>query len=99
MKGIKFLQNMSACNACLCGDPETDGCAHHMWLMGETAKEMLEELRENPNKYGDDKQIIREWSDRAQKAWRESKFFKLWQEVKARNGNIDEEFKARGWEP
>lgn len=71
---------------------ETSGPECHQRIMADVAREMLAsgENFDDP---------VSEWSVRSTARWRETKFFKLYQEELQAGRNPNDAFEQRGWEP
>lgn len=92
MDNIEFLKHMAKSFDDPFGDPETDGIEFHMRLMAQVAKEILER-----DPIPEDAMQV--WDEEQEKRWKESKFFKLWQEERAAGRNPEPAFAEKGWQP
>lgn len=94
MTGREFLESMAKSDELLDHDGETCGMCRHRKIDAEVAREMLL-LSMGKDEIED---AIAKWSAESQRRWRETKFFKLWQEERAAGRNPEKAFEARGWE-
>jgi len=86
-----FLEQVARMDAL---NDHEDGCGqcHTNICLAEVAREMLAAGRIGPT-------TIAEWSDAAQARWRQSKYWKLWQEEVEAERDPKTAFEARGWQP
>jgi hypothetical protein len=86
-----FLERMARSDDLVDHDGETCGMGHNIILGAEVAREMIE-----AGAYED---VVSKWAEETQRRWRNSKFFKLWQEEQKAGRDPHQAFKDRGWEP
>ena len=86
-----FLERMARSDDLVDHDGETCGMCHNMILGAQVAREMIE-----AGAYED---VVSKWAEEARRRWEDSKFFKLWQEVKKAGRDPHQAFRDRGWEP
>jgi hypothetical protein len=86
-----FLERMARSDALADHDGETCGMCCKIRIDAQVAREMIEA--------GEWEDVVSKWAAESQRRWRETKFFKLWQECRAAGLDPHEEFKKRGWEP
>jgi hypothetical protein len=86
-----FLERMARSDELVDHDGETCGMCHNMILGAQVAREMIE-----AGQYED---VVSKWALESQRRWRESKFFKLWQEELQAGRDPHKAFEERGWEP
>jgi hypothetical protein len=86
-----FLERMARSDDLVDHDGETCGMCHNIILGAEVAREMLE-----AGAYED---VVSKWAEETQRRWRNSEFFKLWQEEQKAGRDPHQAFKDRGWEP
>lgn len=85
----RFLERMSKTDE-LIEDNGVCGIDHNIFLMGQIAREMLE------NKEFEDS--INKWSKSLETRWQESKYFKLYEECVAAGIDPNKAFEEKGWE-
>jgi hypothetical protein len=86
-----FLERMARSDDLVDHDGEICGMCHNIILGAEVAREMIE-----TGAYED---VVSQWASETQRRWRDSKFFKLWQEEQKAGRDPHQAFKDRGWEP
>ncbi len=86
-----FLERMARSDDLVDHDGETCGMCHNIILGAEVAREMIEA--------GEYEDVVSKWAEETQRRWRDSKFFKLWQEEQKAGRDPHQAFKDRGWEP
>jgi hypothetical protein len=86
-----FLERMARSDDLVDHDGEMCGMCHNIILGAEVAREMIE-----AGAYED---VVSKWASETQRRWRDSKFFKLWQEEQKAGRDPHQAFKDRGWEP
>jgi hypothetical protein len=86
-----FLIKMARSDATVDHDRETCGMCCTIIIGAEVAREMLEA--------GEYEDVVHKWAEENQRRWRDTKFFKLWQEEKAAGRDPHKAFEERGWEP
>ena len=86
-----FLERMARSDQSVDHDGETCGMCCKMILGAQIAREMLEA--------GEYEDIVSKWAEESERRWRETKFFKLWQEEEAAGRDPLKAFEERGWEP
>jgi hypothetical protein len=86
-----FLERMARSDDLVDHEGETCGMCHNIILGAEVAREMIE--------VGEDEDVVSKWAAETQRRWRDSKFFKLWQEEQKAGRDPHQAFKDRGWEP
>jgi len=86
-----FLERMARSDDLVDHDDETCGMCHNIILGAEVAREMIET--------GEYEDVVSRWAEETQRRWRNSKFFKLWQEEQKAGRDPHQAFKDRGWEP
>lgn len=91
MSDQDFLERMAHSDELVDNDGETCGMSHNIILGAEVAREMIE-----TGAYQD---VVSKWAEETQRRWRDSKFFKLWQEAQKAGHDPHQAFKDRGWEP
>jgi hypothetical protein len=91
ISGQEFLERMARSDDCVDHDGETCGLCHNMIVGAQTARDMLAA--------GEWEDVVSKWAEESQRRWRESKFFKLWQEEEAAGRDPHKAFEERGWEP
>ena len=91
MSNDGFLESMARSDELADHDGESCGQCHNMILGAEVAREMLEA--------GEYEDVVTKWAAEAQRRWRDSKFFKLWQEETDAGRDPRKAFEDRGWEP
>lgn len=89
MTDKEFIESMATMDSMLDHDPEVCGICYKNKLLADIAREMIAAQRYN----------IHEFCEEEQRRWRESKFYKLWQEEVAAGRDPHKAFKDRGWEP
>lgn len=87
----EFLERMARSDELVDEDGETCGMCHNIILGALVAREMIE-----AGAYED---VVSKWASETQRRWRNSKFFKLWQEEQKAGRDPHEAFRDRGWEP
>ena len=87
----EFLERMARSDEAVDHDGETCGMCHQIIVGAQTARDMLAA--------GEWEDVVSKWAEESQRRWRESKFFKLWQEEQAAGRNPHQAFAERGWEP
>lgn len=91
MSHREFLETMARSDELLDHDGETCGMCCHMKIHADVARELLKE--------GEIIDATSKWSAEAERRWRETKFFKLWQAETKAGRDPHKAFEARGWEP
>jgi hypothetical protein len=91
MGGQAFLEKMARSDEDIGDEAETDGMSHHIRIGAQIAREMLEA--------GEYEDVMHKWAEEDQRRWRESKFFKLWQEEVNAGRDPEKAFEERGWAP
>jgi hypothetical protein len=86
-----FLERMARSDAVVDHDGETCGMCHNIILGAQVAREMIEA--------GEYEDVVSKWAQEAQRRWRNSKFFKLWQQEQKAGRDPHKAFEERGWEP
>jgi len=86
-----FLERMARSDEMVDHDGETCGMCHNIILGAQIARDMLAA--------GEWEDVVGKWAEEAQRRWRESKFFKLWQDEVAAGRDPHKAFAERGWEP
>lgn len=86
-----FLERMARSDGLVDHDGTTCGQCHHQILAAEVAREMIEA--------GEFEDVVSKWAAETQRRWRESKFFKLWQQEQQAGRDPHKAFEERGWEP
>ncbi len=86
-----FLRADGRSDATVDHDGETCGMCCKIILVPQLAREMLEE--------GVYEDIVSKWAEESERRWRQTKFFKLWQEEAAAGRDPKKAFEERGWEP
>ncbi len=86
-----FLGRMARSDDLVDHDDETCGMCHNIILGAEVAREMIEA--------GEYEDVVSKWAEETQRRWRNSKFFRLWQEEQKSGRDPRQAFKDRGWEP
>ncbi len=86
-----FLERMARSDDFVDHDDETCGMCHNIVLGAEVAREMIEA--------GEYEDVVSKWAEETQRRWRNSKFFRLWQEEQKSGRDPHQAFKDRGWEP
>lgn len=89
--GQDFLERMARSDFLADHDGETCGQCRQMILGAEVAREMLAA--------GEYEDVVARWAAEAQRRWRESKFFRLWQAETEAGRDPRKAFAERGWEP
>lgn len=92
--GRSFLMHMARSDELVDHDGETCGMCHHRILQAQVAREMLTE-----GSIPEADEAMRRWSAESDRRWKDTKFFRLWQEEAAAGRDPKEAFKQRGWEP
>jgi hypothetical protein len=86
-----FLERMARNDDLVDHDGETCGMCHNIILGAQVAREMIEA--------GEYEDVVSKWAAETQRRWRESKFFKLWQQEQQAGRDPHKAFEDRGWEP
>jgi hypothetical protein len=86
-----FLERMARSDDVVDHDGETCGMCHNIILGAQVAREMLEA--------GEYEDVVAQWAQEAQRRWRKSKFFELWQKETKAGRDPHKAFEERGWEP
>lgn len=99
--GLEFLQCVSGYDTSpiMCNDRDNCGHCHHMIVMAEVAREMIAEMMAAGRPDVIIGNPITVWAERQEARWRESKFFKLWQEEALAGRDPHKAFEERGWQP
>jgi len=84
-----FLERMARSDALVGDDAETCGMSCNIRIGAEVAREMIAA--------GEWEDVMSKWVEESQRRWRQTKFFKLWQECQAAKLDPEEEFSKRGW--
>lgn len=87
-----FLEVMARSDDLVDHDAESCGMCYQLVLGAEIARKMLASGTFDEN-------APTVWAEEQQRQWRESKFFRLWQEAVAEGRNPHDAFAERGWEP
>jgi hypothetical protein len=87
----EFLERMACSDELVDDDGETCGMSHNIVLGAQVARQMIEA--------GEYEDVVSKWASETQRRWRNSKFFKLWQEEQKAGRDPHQAFKDRGWEP
>jgi len=84
-----FLERMSTSDSSV--DHE-DGCGmcEHLRIMSQVARDMI--------LAGEKEDVIKKWSEETEKRWKDTKYFKLWQEAEIAGKDPNKVFEERGWE-
>lgn len=64
---------------------------YNIILASQIAREMIEA--------GEREDVVSKWAAELERCWRQSTFFKLWQEERAAGRDPHMAFEERGWEP
>lgn len=91
MSDIEFLNLMATTDRTVDHDGEWCGVCHQVILGATLARDMLAA--------GQVEDGMQKWAEENSRRWRESKFFKLWQEETAAGRDPHVAFADRGWEP
>jgi hypothetical protein len=91
MSDREFLESMARGDSLIDHDIEQCGMCCQQYIMAQTARDLLAE--------GEILNGISKWAEEQQRRWRETKFFKLWQEEEAASRDPHKAFAERGWEP
>ncbi len=86
-----FLERMARSDEFVDHDGETCGMCHNMILGAQVAREMLAA--------GELEDAVSRWAAETQRRWRNSKFFRLWQQEQKAGRDPHQAFRDRGWEP
>jgi hypothetical protein len=87
----EFLERMARSDRAIGNEWETDGMSCHIRIGAQVAREMLEA--------GEYEDVVSKWAAEDQRRWRETKFFKLWQEEVQAGRDPHKAFEEHGWEP
>jgi hypothetical protein len=85
----EFLERMARSDRLVDNDGSKCGMSCKMLIEAQVAREMLEA--------GEYEDVMSKWVEESQRRWRESKFFKLWQEEQAAGRDPEKAFEERGW--
>jgi len=92
MTDAEFLETMSRTDSLIDHEPDTTcGMCHHQFVMAQVARDMIVA--------GETEDVIKKWSEEAERRWRSSKFVQLWDEAVAADKDPNAVFEERGWEP
>ncbi len=89
MSDQKFLEAVARSDRLVDNDGETCGMSHKILLEAQVAREMIEA--------GEYEDVRNKWVAESWRRWKESKFFKLWQEETKAGRDPHKAFEERGW--